>query len=193
MRKEEGRNWWSIIGTLFIVLIFVGSTIGFIFAGSKQDNEEENLYEYGEYSFTRTDSGWQTETAFGPLVTINWPEQVKNVECDCPYLTYSSLLAQKVYVIAFSEGERNAAGEILRNVPFANVQEACLPKDADKEGCENLPLKGCEDATSEVKVLIFSEDDLTERASFNNNCLRIQGKDLLKAADKVIYKAFGIE
>ena len=210
--KEKGKNIWKLVGAVVVAVMFFGSTIGFVFffgnsGGKTATNGDQQTYNYKGLDFVRTSQGWQASTSFGIITAINLPQQTLDVECDCSSINYQSLQAQKAYVIttSFSQAEENAVAELIRNARFGNIQRACLPEDADSVGCENLPLKSCEDASSETKVLIFNEQSgieseeegiskiITERASFTNDCLVLEGENLIKAADRIIYKAFGIE
>lgn len=203
-RKEREREKKSlkIIGVWIIAIMFLGSTIGFVFYYAN-NQREEGITEFNGYKFVQVSQGWQTNTPLGTITLPNLPQETLNVECDCQDLTYDSLRAQKAYIIAALPEETNAAIEILRNIPFTNVQRACLPENADIEDCKDLPLKGCEDASSQIRVLIFNkgegknEDEgmsklSKEKAIFKNGCLTLEGENLIKAADKVIYKAYGV-
>ena len=204
--KGKDRNVGAMIGTIIIAVLFLGSTIGFVFLYSRGNTGEAGIYKYDGYKFIKTEQGWQTSTQFGGITTAFLPKDTLEIECDCPSLNYQTIQAQKVYVIAITGAEINAANEFLRNIAFNKIQRACLPEDANAVGCENLPLRNCSDANTQTKVLIFKESASIEskseeqgmskflkaRVSFNNDCLTIKGEDLIKASDKAIYKVFGV-
>ena len=208
-KKEEKRNPWSLAGAIFIAVMFLGSTIGLVFFYSQdaqQTGLEEPNYSYNGFEFVQVQNGWQTSTTFGPLTTVNLPQQVKEVDCsECSTLNYNSLAGGKVYIISSSASENSGAAELVRNVPYASVQRACLPEDADKEECKDLPIRSCENATVQNKVVIFKEGKIQgeieeegvsraskEKVSYKSSCLVLEGENLIKAADRAIYKAFGV-
>ncbi|MBU2496851.1 MAG: hypothetical protein KJ767_02225 [Nanoarchaeota archaeon] len=200
---EKKRNTFGMIITLFIAIMFLGSTIGYIFYSENQDNNNE-IHTYKNYKFVQTDYGWQTNTDYGQIATTYLPEETKDIECDCVFLNYQTLQANKAYVVALTSSERYAANELLRNFQFNNVQLACLPEDANNSECENIPLKSCKNADSSTRIIIFKEKEIISegenmsklvsgKIGFDNNCLIIEGKDLIKVSDKVIFKIFEIE
>lgn len=209
-REEKQRSIWKLVGAFVVAVMFFGSTVGYVFfysggkGASTSNQDQQQIHNYKGLDFVLTQNGWQASTALGTITTVSLPSQALGVECECSSLSYQSLQAQKAYVIASSQEERQAAAELLRNIPFGNVQRACLPEDADALECENLPLRSCEDASGQTRILIFKEVDgiqsegegiskfVAEQASFNNNCLIVEGENLIKATDRVIYKAFGI-
>ncbi|MBU2496778.1 MAG: hypothetical protein KJ767_01830 [Nanoarchaeota archaeon] len=199
---EKKKNTWGMIITLFIAIMFLGSTIGYIFYSENQDNNNE-IQTYKDYKFIQTDYGWQTNTDYGQIATTYLPQDVKEIECNCVFLNYQNMQTSKVYVIAMSENEKVAANELLKNLQFTNIQLACLPENANNDECANLPLKSCENA-NETMIIIFNEKNLISeeenmskliegRINFDNGCLTLEGKDLIKAADKSIYKIFGVQ
>ena len=122
-------------------------------------------------------------------------------------LNYNSLAGGKVYIISSSVSEDNGAAEILRNVPYTSVQRACLPEDGEKEECKDLPLRNCGNASLESKIIILKEKVAREEAeaieggvskasgekvAYQNSCLTLEGENLIKAADRAIYGAFGV-
>ena len=198
--EEKKKNTLGMLITLFIAIMFLGSTIGYVFYSNNQDNTETQTY--NDFRFIKTDYGWQTNTNFGTIVTTYTPEETKEIECDCAFLNYQVLQTNKIYVIALTNEEKTAAIELLRNFQFNRIQRACLPENANKEECTNLPLKSCENA-SESKIIIFKEKKIASKenmskliegkASFNSGCLVIEGRNLIKASDRVIFKIFGIQ
>lgn len=211
LKREEKkeRNVWSLAGVIIIAVMFIGSTIGYIFLTSgdqSQGNLGEPKYSYNGFDFVQGQNGWQAQTAFGPLITANLPQEVKDLECKgCELLNYNSLAGGKVYLISSSTAEDNGAAEILRNVPYTSLQRACLPEDGEKEECKELPLRNCGNASLESKVIILKEGVVQgeneeegvsrasrEKATYQDSCLTLEGENLIKAADRAIYKAFGV-
>ena len=137
---------------------------------------------------------------------VNLPQQVKDLECvGCELLDYNSLAGGKVYIISSSAAEDNGAAEILRNFPYSSKQRACLPENGEKEECKELPLRDCADASLESKIVILEEGVIQgeneeegvskasrEKVNYRNSCLTLEGENLIKAADRAIYKAFGV-
>ena len=202
LRKEQEARQaqtWKLIGALVVAIMFLGSTVGFVFFYTGKNAQTQNgenggvNQEYKGYKFVRVQGGWQTETAEGILLAAYLPSEVLSIECNCAELDTLSLRSQKTYFIANSSAEIAAANELLRLQTFTRIQQACLPENADAAGCEDLPLRSCENATAQAKVLIFSERAKNESVNYNNNCLILEGKNLIRAADRAIYKVYGIE
>ncbi|HIH18221.1 MAG TPA: hypothetical protein HA250_00945 [Nanoarchaeota archaeon] len=209
-KKEEKRNPWSLFGAAVVAVMFLGSTIGLVFFYSGDSSNQGDLgkptYDYNGFKFVQGDGGWQTSTAFGPLIMVNLPQQVKDLECvGCELLDYNSLAGGKVYIISSSAAEDNGAAEILRNFPYSSKQRACLPENGEKEECKELPLRDCADASLESKIVILEEGVIQgeneeegvskasrEKVNYRNSCLTLEGENLIKAADRAIYKAFGV-
>ena len=63
----------------------------------------------------------------------------------------------------------------------------------DQEGCEDLPLKNCDDATQSNGVVIFKRAEDT-KISYSNNCIVMEGasENLIKAVDKLDFILKGI-
>ena len=55
----------------------------------------------------------------------------------------------------------------------------------DAAGCEELPLRSCENASMEYGVIEFRKSNDTS-VTFESNCLLIQGESLLEVVDKFI-------
>lgn len=218
-RESKGREarMWKLIGVFVVAVMFFGSTIGYVFfytgksnTGNQDNANTENTYAYKGYNFISSQQGWLLNTPQRQLITNFLPQQTLDVDCECSLLNSLALQGQKAYVIAKTDAESRAASELLRNSNFANTQIACLPEEEKKTGCLDRPLRSCEDATAQQKILIFKEIDkifsereevaeggiskvVSERVTYKDNCLIVEGKDLVKAVDRVIYKAYWIE
>jgi hypothetical protein len=206
--KEAQEKKKKRLFTLIIVGVLMLSTAAFALL-SFQRQEEEQAVKYKNFKFFKTERGWQTTVNGAQLITTWLPQDVENITSD---KIDGSALRGKVYLVASSSAELQAAYE-LDSVLQARKQLACLPEHANESSCENLPLKSCEDASSEQTVIIFKEleskeseksnknernETLTQqiqaKISYSDYCLSIEASkdELLKASNKVIFVLFGI-
>ena len=79
-----------------------------------------------------------------------------------------------------------AINEFNRLIVPLLAKRVTLTCTEDLEGCEDLLIKTCEDATPEAKVIVYEESE-TPGISYKFNCLRIQGsgQDMARLTDKL--------
>ena len=193
--SEKSRNWSKTAMGIFIILIMVASSVGYVFFYRNPESNAESSIEYNGLKFIPQAGGWQLLNAYGTSLLTHLPKDVLSIECQCEGLTAENLRAQKIYFIALSNEEKRAAQEFIANLPlYASIQAACLPEQESREECIDLPLKYCNDVSQGVRVAIFTESYKTG-VKFNNGCLIIEGNassGLIKASDRAFYEALGI-
>jgi len=158
--KEKKEKRLKTILTVLIVVILAASTAGFALDIATKKEKKE----YGEFVFSKTEDGyWKPKNV--NLLTAYLPQEVENISSsgilDIEYFS------NKVYFV--SAQNRPAAFELIRAVPIENIQLACLPEQEDEAGCEELPLKSCEDAEFGNAVIIFNASNKTEINLINND------------------------
>ncbi|MBU2522825.1 MAG: hypothetical protein KKE23_00860 [Nanoarchaeota archaeon] len=180
--KDKRLKFWLAI---FIVGIMAASTAGFALNFSS-DNEESRTY--GDLKFTITEQGWQPKGY--SIATSYLPQDVENISSKGTF-SYTDFNS-KVYLIS-APYMQNEAIELLRYLPITNLQQACSKEDENISHCADVPLKSCEDASSQSAIIIFKESNETS-IDYSGYCLQIQGdsEDILKAADKALFIAYGI-
>lgn len=189
MKSKEKK---SLFMPIFIIFILVFSTAGFIF-GYGTSNTQQQTTEYNEFEFTQHDTGrWLTYISDKPIALINYPGNLE----DIPFPNILSLKdlnsANKVYL---TYDHNKSIDLVLTEFQFLRpylskpVIEACT---TDIEKCSNIPLKTCDDAMPQEKVIQLSLANKTEIISYNNNCIFIEGKDLIKPVDRLVWQLLGV-
>lgn len=178
--KEERSNkkvFMFFLGGL-IILIMVASAIDI----GKDD--EEGAYDYNGIKFMPTTEGWLAYLKDGRQVYImtNPAELVNLTISEVSPSLLNSL--QKLYISYNPEEKvRAALVDFTREIKLTPpIIPSCT---VDVPQCAELPLKTCNDTDDYVGVIVFKESNETA-VSMNNNCLTIEGKDLLKTVDKLI-------
>ena len=183
--REEKDRKMKIWLTVFIVVVMAASTAGFAVEFSSDSGESKK---YNGIKFTLTEQGWQPKGY--PIATSYLPQEVENISSSGTF-SYMDFNA-KAYLISAPYMQSEAL-ELLRYLPINNLQQACLEEEENVSYCSDLPLKGCEDASTDSGVIIFKESNETS-IEYGNYCLQIQGDsgNVLKAIDKALFIAYGI-
>lgn len=204
-KKKKHRG--NVIMGIIIAVIMIASTIGFALLESERVQEQpENLTTYRNYTFIKTETGWQTQFKINDkdiiLNSFNLPQDVENIS-----MQGSLLLADFFNRVIFitvnnaTDAEKQAAMEYnaLGKVAL-RMQLACSKANENSSFCieNNLPVKSCDDADWQNTIIILEElaQDSNDSATINykSSCLEIKGKkdDLIKANEKALFKIFGI-
>ena len=179
--KPINRSKWSskkktLLLSLFFIFIMTTGAIGFF--GNKGES-----YKYKNIKLNRIDQGWisfyNNRQIFIPsdVKTLNDPAIAK--------LDLSGLNSKEKVYLSFNpkENTRIALAQFNQHFSFSPRKvEACTQ---DLQECSDVPVKTCEDATEKIGVIMFKEGNDTE-VSYKNNCLLIQGQDLLRITDQFI-------
>ena len=188
--KERTKKISVLFIALFIISIMVASVLNFGLPSN--DAAQQATLTYNGYDFFPTNiGGWMTEKDGKQIALTYNPQQLEDIFFD--EIDFTTLkLSEKVY-LSLDANNNNlaiAANDIIRNMAFPKIVRAC-PEDIP--GCENFPLKNCEDSTDPTGVIYLKENE-TRIVQLEKNCLFIQAPsyDLLKIVDKIIYKELGI-
>jgi hypothetical protein len=201
-REARDRRDKTIIG-LIIIFLMVFSTLGYVFwwREDEQDTNNPDIKVYNNYTFTRTDSGWQTVFDVGgkntTLMTSYLPEELENVTVKGTVFTATNLSGKALYLVATSINERQTASEFAFFGPWVQrMQMACLEENVNDSFCveQNLPIKSCSDANSEAAIIIVKETEIDPRVIYDGGCLSVkgQGANLTMAAEKAVFLLLGI-
>ena len=187
--KEKGKKLFTILVALFILSIMVASVLNFGLPNNNQ--EEQPALTYNSYDFYLTENGWMIEKNGKQIITRYNPKELEQI--NIPEIQISSLkLAEKIYVsLDINKNDiMVAAGDFIRNLELQNVVTSC---PSDFTGCEDLPLKTCNDATDSIAIIQFNQAEI-EIIQFEGNCLFIQAplSKINMITDKIIYKEFDI-
>lgn len=189
IKKEKKRLFVPI----FIIAILVFSTIGFIFGYSTSDNSQQQTLRYNGFDFIQHDTGrWLTSAGNKQVALINHPQ-------DLEYISFPTFLslndlnsANKVY-LTYDHNKDIALVlsefQFLKSYLNKPIIEACT---IDIEQCNNKPLKTCDDATQQEKIIHLSLSNKTETITYYDNCIFIEGENILKPVDRFIWKLIGV-
>ena len=155
---------------LFLPLFLAGLMVFSVFAvvlssfGPTPDDTTTITTTYKGYEFTSTTSGWTTTIKGQPFLIQSHPDTLQSFQApELPLLT-PLLTAQKIYLSVPPEHALHTPLSVLyTNLRTRFNNNAFLACTADGEGCEDLPLKTCADATTTAPVLVLdlAENDNT--------------------------------
>lgn len=170
---------------LFIVFILVFSIFGIVIGSFSSSNVSDKI-EYEGYKFTFDGNRWFTFKDKQRIESIFDPRELDYV--------YTGDLLNKIFnhkkiYLSMSpkvnlDVERNAFRQILASLTGVSVVNSCT---VDEEGCEDLPLKDCQDSIfGEILVIKLEEgdeDSIQEEAS----CVAIIGDSghLIRIIEKI--------
>lgn len=191
MKQHKDKK--KIFVSIFIIFIMVSSTLGFILGFSSNDSINQQAEEYNGFEFTQHDSGrWLTNIGNNPVALINYPGEIENI----PFPAFLSLnelnSANKVYI---SYDHNKSIDQVLTEFqflsPYVNkpLIDACT---TEIEGCSNKPIKTCDDASQTEKVIQLNIESKEDKIIYNNNCIYLEGENLLKTVDRLIWTLLGV-
>lgn len=171
MAKKTG-----IILVIFIIFIMVTSILGY-FGG-----ESEEVVKYKDYKFVKVQNGWMGYVNDKKVLLSNNPNELENISLGIKLKDLNS--AKKIYLSLNPEDNVVLYNfeNILSLLTLAPVR-AC---NEDMPTCENLPLKTCNDAETNVKIILIKKQEKLEYG-YTNNCLYIKGNlnEIRKVLDKI--------
>lgn len=184
-QKEKREKRMRVFFAVFMAVVLGASTIGFALSSSSSQTEK-----YNGIRFSLTDQGWVGKNL--GFATVYLPREVEEISFEG--MLSPGTFNQKIYIV--TDPAMSFASELYelsRAIAIKNYNPACLPEDADKEGCEELALIDCDNADLDNTVIIFKVSNETfVRAS--GSCLEVygEGQDLIRAVDRVIYGLYGV-
>lgn len=172
----------KVIMPIFLASIMILSVLGFAFTSG----DGQGSVKFNGYKFSKTNQGWLTYRDNQQILIASDPRTLDL--SNTPKITLNDLnSANKIYLTTNPEEnlQQYLAYFSFNILPkLKNKIPACIK---DVEGCEELPLKTCEDATISNKIIQieFSE---TQETTYQNNCLLIKGNadSLYEQIDAVI-------
>ncbi len=185
--KQEKRvkkffAWFVIAILFFSVIAYSIMNIGF-----------NNQTRYGKLNFEQTSEGWKSKIGDFFIFTQFHPSEVEDIESSLNFDNED--FSNIVYLVAKTENEREAAGEIKKNLLSLKKDFACLPEDSNLEDCLNMTIKSCSDANYLEKIIVFQEKDAETSIIYSNDCMSITGKnsfELSRASDKALFMILGV-
>ncbi|MFH1637063.1 MAG: hypothetical protein ABIB71_01410 [Candidatus Woesearchaeota archaeon] len=178
--KDKAKRNAALIGG-FIILLMAASGLS-MWGG---DDTSEEGYDYKGVTFVDIETGWLANLDSGEqLIIASNPRELENLTMIKAVDLGSFKFMEKVYISYNPEDNSGRAiGEFLGHIPVDTRKVDACSKDVG--GCEDIPIRVCENASQEYGVIEFRKANITE-VTFKNNCLLIQSDSLLKAVDKLI-------
>jgi len=187
-KKRRGK----LILPLFLGAILVLSTFAIIFSGPSPDTGQS--YTYNNLYFRLTPQGWEATVQGQPLTLRHGPQELETLYQNFSLQQITTLRSvQKIYLSTHpGEPAQEAVRELyLHSTPLSPLQFACV---ADVEGCGDLPIKTCSDASDTTAVVLYR---IGEETSFtvDNHCYTVIAPTvtiLTQMTDIFIYYLYGV-
>ena len=170
----------------------VGSVAGFL-VGYSSPTDNTETFEYKGRTFTRTDQGYLATVNNAQVILVLDPQLVENIPSD-PVTILDLNSASKIYLSFNPEENLNQAASYLHTNIRPHLSLPIFPAcTSDIERCSDLPIKTCDDATDNEKVMLLQKTEELTSVTYENNCLLIQGKnDLIAPTEKAILQLLGL-
>jgi len=183
--KKEKKNLFMGI---FIIIILVLSTVGFLATMNKDEREE-----YKGHTLVKSNEGWALYLEDTTLLLSYHPSELANLTIPAFISLEELSTAEKIYI---SLDPNQNLYQPLRDFSQIKMSQNLIPACYEElAGCENKPIKNCSDATPQNNVVIFKTGLNETNINQDPNCLTIQGKntlELTKAVDKLLLTILGL-
>ncbi len=188
---QEKRDKRKLFLPIFIAVILVMSAFGVVFGGfSGEDALPQGTVQMGDAQFALQPNGrWNVKINGRSLDVQTGPYELKEIQL--PSDINDLINAQKIY-ISYEAGKNylNTIPDFYNNIrTMTTVTASCV---ADGPGCENLPLKTCQDAGNGVVVVELLQKEKSGM-THEGNCYILEGdaESLNKMVDRLVLAYFG--
>ncbi|HLD12793.1 MAG TPA: hypothetical protein VJB87_04325 [Candidatus Nanoarchaeia archaeon] len=160
----------KLILPIILGLIMVLSIFGIVIDNTTNQPEITKTT-YHETEYTLTNNIWVT-TKNGIQIYFYYPPE----ELDNTTITtqLTDLQALKIYISLDTTKNIQLLTQAVQQkiIPLLQNSQIVTACTQDDEPCKDLPLKTCQDATPEQKVIILTEGNSS--ITYDNNCLTLQ-------------------
>ena len=146
-KRKKGPLLWAV----FITILMLGSTIGYVFSGFQDNTQEKADHIYKTYSFTKTESGWVFFKDNKQVYVDYLPEEVESID-----FTTIPFDKGKVYA-AFKSTEKDSSLDYSLGKVYTFLKErdynpffACILE----EGCPDIPIVDCQESSFPIVLFI---------------------------------------
>lgn len=185
-KKHEKKNKMGIWVIIFIVVIMLTSTIGYVFKGGSKEK-------YNDFSFSRTDDGrWYTEINGKQLAFDYFPSELENINLSAEIIDK----IKSTRMIYFTHDPENRYREdiaLLKEI-FWPYFQIYADNGLTVENTFNLLVIDCDNATISLPVVYFKESNQTG-FYLDNNCIICElrsGEDFTALKERLLYSLFGV-
>ncbi len=189
IKKEKRMK--MVIGFITI-FVMVSGGLG-IFAN--EIGTKDNLLDYNEYEFERTDNGWMTETGGDKSYFLYHPLDVENILVEGDFKT---VLVDADTLYLSNNPNSPLAVQIARTQEYFSSQMNTFFTIVSVNGFSvnstfDVPVVTCEDSSKESPVIMFEEGNALIKTE--GNCIKVYGQsdsDFARIMDMMLYSAIGI-
>jgi len=190
MRRRQDNKLARNLVTLFIVILMVGSVVGYMFGRNSEDS-----FKYGDYKFLRKGNKFVLEIDKIKFEFHYFPSDVENIDIDSEIFDKCSnkleIDSTYDYDSKWKEGISVAQYDLER---YFAISDIYFVKGLTTENEFEMSVITCEDATSKTPVLYFKESNETKIFA-EGDCIISEARnelDFLKIKDRLIYGLLGI-
>jgi len=190
MQKNKDKKLVKNAITIFIVVLMVGSVLGYMFG---RDSEES--YKYNNYKFTRTDNKFILNINNVDIEFHFFPSDVEYINVSSNIL---NKLTNKVEIDStydednkWKEGISVAQYDLER---FFNVAGVYFVNGLTAKNAYSMPVIGCNTSTEKTPVIYFKEGNET-KIFIDDNCIIAESNDdlgFIRIKDRLIYGLLGV-
>ncbi len=190
MRKEKKNLLSKNAMTIFIVIIMVGSVIGYMFGRGTEDS-----FKYNGYRFLKKGNKLVLKINKAEFEFDYLPSSVEDINISSEILDKFSntIEIDSTYDNNSKWKEGIGIAQYDLEQGFNNLG-IYLVKGLTTENDYGLPIIRCEDATTKVPVLYFKESNQT-KVWIDDNCVIAEAKseiDFIRIKDRLLYGLLGV-
>ncbi|MBW2966482.1 hypothetical protein KY342_05245 [Candidatus Woesearchaeota archaeon] len=185
MRKRQENKLVRNLVTLFIVLLMVGSVIGYMFGRGSGES-----FKYNDYKFLKRGNKFVLKFDREELEFDYFPSDVENINISSEVFAKFS---NKIEIDStYDNNTKWKAGISVSQFDlerFFSVIGIYFVKGLTTENEFEMPVITCEDATSKVPVIYFKESNET-KVFAEDHCVIAEAKselDFIRIKDRLIY------
>ena len=185
-KKHEKKNKIGLWLTIFIALLMLTSTIGYVFKG---DSKEK----YGEFSFSRgDDQRWHTKIDGKQLAFYYFPADLERINLSSE-ITNRIKNTNMIYFTHNLENPYSGDIALLKEIfwPYFKIY---ADNGLTVNNSFNLPVINCNNATITLPIIYFKESNQTG-FYFDNDCIICEirsGEDFTALKERLLYALFGV-
>ncbi|MBW2981481.1 hypothetical protein KY343_01245 [Candidatus Woesearchaeota archaeon] len=190
MRKEKDNKLARNLVTLFIVILMVGSVVGYMFG---RDSGE--TYKYNDYKFLRAGNKFILKINGADIEFDYLPLDVSDINISSEIL---NKLSNKIEIDStydkdnkFKEGISVAQYDLEQ---YFNIIGIYFVNGLTAENDYGMPIITCNTITESVPVLYFKESNQT-KIWIENDCIIAEARseiDFIRIKDRMIYGLLGV-
>jgi len=189
MQKKENKLAKNAV-TIFIVVLMVGSVLGYMFG---RDSGES--LKYNEYKFLRKGNKFVLNVNKADVEFDYFPSDVENIKIDPAVLGKFSDKAEIDSTYdkdsKFKEAISVAQFDLER---FFNLVGIYFVNGLTSENDFKMPVLGCENATEKIPIIYFRESNET-KIFLKDNCIIAESNTeigFIRIKDRIIYGLLGV-